>query len=438
MTGYLLRLVIDAVNECNLRCSYCHPGQTWRSQQLDVPRVAEACRAAEASGVLEVVLTGGEITLHHDFEAVLDTTHLLERAAACLITNATTMTRETSRMIAASNLSRVCTSVDGVDNQTHGSARGKNLRRVLAGLDLINDSGKPVTVITVVHRGNWRRVIELSDFLAARGLAAQHHLCAPSYSGEARENYPRLALAEHEFHRVQELVDRHHHRLAAAGLYLTFNSTWPATGHRTLTVNPGRTITLQQLSEQLKSSLANVRPDGQFRLQAATWGREVVGGAAVLGSMNDVPVADLLARANQLVADGAVRQLPREVEARHKFQLGADADRARTDHLIGGHTATAPDLSDLVVETAPLAGIEEHWILNNPLPFSQVIDDLTRRPGDHRIGRHPTGTVLVFDRRRSMTTLLRPAEWAHVAASIPTTGPTTGRTIGQAAVEVTR
>ncbi|WP_253810860.1 radical SAM protein [Nocardia amikacinitolerans] len=250
--GRVLRLVIDAVNECNLRCLYCHPGEVWRRQQLPLPALRSALEAADAAGVLEVVLTGGEITLHQDLRALLAATHLLRRAASTLITNATKLTPETLGWVAASNLTRICTSVDGVTNDLHGSARGKNLPKVLDGLRRLTDTGKPVTVITVVHQRNWARVIELSEFLAGSGLATQHHLCAPSFSGQARAHYPQLALREYEFHGVQDLVDAHHQRLAEAGLYLTFNSIWPATGARPLAINPSRTMTLQQLSEQVK------------------------------------------------------------------------------------------------------------------------------------------------------------------------------------------
>ncbi|WP_267470281.1 hypothetical protein [Nocardia beijingensis] len=37
-----------------------------------------------------------------------------------------------------------------------------------------------------------------------------------------------------------------------------------------LAVDSGRTITLQQLSEQVKDTLCSIRPDEEFRLQAAT------------------------------------------------------------------------------------------------------------------------------------------------------------------------
>lgn len=409
--GRLLRLVIDAVNECNLRCLYCHPGEVWRRQQLSIDRIRQAFSAAEAAGLLEVVLTGGEITLHRDLTAILDGTHMLRRTASTLITNATRLTPAMVGELATSNLTRVCTSVDGVTNELHGAARGKNLPRVLDGLDRLNETGKPITVITVVHRRNWERALELTEFLTERRLAAQHHLCAPSYSGQAREHYPQLALREHEFHTVQRLVDRHHREFLTRGMYLTFNSRWPATGQRTLTVNPGRTITLQQLSEQVKDTLCNIRPNGEFRLQAATWGREMVGNA-VLGSLLREPVSGLLCSAEFELAAGHARQLPRVVEARHKFQLGGGADRQVTEQLIDPAGQSAAE-----VDTIPIASVDEHWLMDNPADPPAVAAQLRAWPGALRVAQHPTGTVLVFDRARSLITLLRLDEWRAVTAA---------------------
>ena len=409
--GRLMRLVIDAVNECNLRCLYCHPGEVWRQQQLPLPAVWSAMHAAETAGVLEVVLTGGEITLHHSLPGILGATHLLHRTASTLITNATQLSSSIIDGLAASNLTRICTSVDGVTNDLHGSARGKNLPKVLEGLHALKETGKPVTVITVVHRNNWRQVVELSAFLAVNGLASQHHLCAPSFSGQARANYSRLALRRHEFHAVQELVDRHHRELATAGLYLTFNSMWPATGVRPLATDSGRTITLQQLSEQVKDTLCNIRPNGEFRLQAATWGREMVGNA-VLGSVHGRTVTELLAHAEALLDEGTPRQLPREVEAQHKFQLGAAASQGATEQLIGRFDGSAPE-----AELIPIRGLDQHWLLDNALDPTDIIAQIVARPDNYRVVRHPSSTVLVFDRTRSFITLLAPGEWAEIVAA---------------------
>jgi hypothetical protein len=113
---------------------------------------------------------------------------------------------------------------------------------VLAGLRLIRATGKPVTVITVVHRGNVERVLDLSVRLAAAGMADQHHLCAPSYAGEARAHYANLRLGREDYLRLQDRIDAAHHTLAGQGLFVTFNSFWPATGRRSKRAisSPGR------------------------------------------------------------------------------------------------------------------------------------------------------------------------------------------------------
>jgi MoaA/NifB/PqqE/SkfB family radical SAM enzyme len=409
----VLRLVIDAVNECNLRCRYCHPGEVWRNQQLDAAVVQRALAAAEEAGMLEVVLTGGEMMMHRQLHAVLDSTRLLRQCASALITNATLVTSDVARQLAGSNLTRICTSVDGVTNDLHGSARGKNLPRVMEGLHILAGTGKPITVITVVHRGNWERVIELSCYLADRGLAVQHHLCAPSYSGQAREHYPELALREHEFHGVQTLVDKHQADLADRGLYLTFNSFWPATG--AIPRHTGRTITLQQLSEQVKDTLCNIRPNGEFRLQATTWGREMVGNA-ILGSVHDQPPRHLLRKAESILASGSAKQLPREIEARHKFQIGTHfepEERQATDMLI---RHTDDGVSD--VELVPIRSVDKHWVLENAIDIPKLAAELKIEPQHQRVLHHPAGVVLVFHRQHSRVTVLRSAEWNAVCRAL--------------------
>jgi MoaA/NifB/PqqE/SkfB family radical SAM enzyme len=60
-------------------------------------------------------------------------------------------------------------SVDGVDNTTHRSARGKNFKIVWQGLEAVQSAGKPVTVISVAHQGNYRELLALSELLAFSG-----------------------------------------------------------------------------------------------------------------------------------------------------------------------------------------------------------------------------------------------------------------------------
>ena len=410
----VLRLVVDGIQECNLRCLYCHPGKVWVQQRLASERIAEVFTAAERYGCLEVVLTGGEITLHPELGQILEATHLLRRTGSTLITNATRITPETVAAMGASNLTRICVSVDGTDNQTHGSARGKNLARVLDGLRRLQVVGCGITVISVVHQGNFRRIGELSRLLANEGLASQHHLCAPSFSGLAREHYPELKLGWDDFFAVQATVDQLHAELAAKGLYVAFNSFWPATGQRPLVVNGGRTMTLQQVSEQVKDSLVNVRPNGEFRLNAATWGREMVGNA-VIGNVHDHDPLVLLGEADRRLGDGSVGQLPREVEARHKFQVGPGADERVTNALLDPNTPSPR------VQLVPIKPLSQHWLFANSLEAGELAAlaaCVRRSPTGFRLVRHASGVVLVFDKGRSHLTLLTADEWNAFAAGL--------------------
>jgi MoaA/NifB/PqqE/SkfB family radical SAM enzyme len=294
----VLRLVIDAIQECNLRCKYCHPGEVWVRRHLDAEYVRGTLVAAEQHGCLEVVLSGGEITMHPQLAAILDASHVAERTVVSLVTNATLLDDELVGALRRSNVTRICVSVDGVDDETHNSARGRTRERVMDGLRRVQEADKEITVISVAHKHNFHRLAELSFALADEGLASQHHLCAPSYSGQARRYYRQLRLGWEDYFALQDEVDRIHGELATRGLHVTFNSFWPATGQRSPVTDQGRNITLVQLTEQRKDTLVHVRPDGELRLASVSWGRETVG-SAVLGNVRSNDPAALLCEADR-------------------------------------------------------------------------------------------------------------------------------------------
>lgn len=404
----VVRAVADTVQHCNLRCLYCHPGQVWRKGQVRVAELTALFAAAEEYGVLELILTGGEITLHPHLDALLEATHLLKRTSTTLITNATKITDVMVEQLARSNITRICVSLDGVGNDTHGSARGKNFHRVMDGLRALQSTGREITVISVAHQGNFHRLTELSYMLAETGLASQHHLCAPSYSGEARQHYDQLKLRYDDYFALQRQVDAAYQDLKPRGFWLGFNSFWPATGRRSR-VDGGRTFTLQHLAEQTKDSYIIVRSNGAFRLTTASWGRETVGNAAIGNIYRDEP-RNLLLLADHLYRSGKLKQLPREVEALHKFQVGPGADTVQTNALIGNN-----DDPETLVAMVPIKPLSEFSLLQNRLDYDELAPAAEAvRSGSttYRFIRHASGIYLVFNRLRSHVTLLTKEEWA--------------------------
>ncbi len=414
----VLRMVVDAVNECNLRCLYCHPGEVWRQQHLPLTKIREILHAAEGYGLLELVFSGGEVTLHPEIGDLLDATHVLRRPTVTMITNATQLTDRLIAELARSHVTRIAISIDGLDNSTHGSARGKNLKRVLAGLRAVQGLGREVTIISVAHQGNFRQLTELSRWLADEGLASQHHYCSPSYSGEARENYARLRLNEDDYFVLQEMVDAAFDDLKTRGFHIAFNSFWPVTGRRGTSTDRGRTITLQNLVEQLKDSLVHIRPDGSLRLATASWGRETVGDASIGNVLHQAPV-DLIAMADAKLRSNSVCQLPRDVEALHKFQIRDSA--SVTSHTVELINSDAPPGS--FTEMIPVRRLDQFDLLENPFTDDEatyLAREITSRPNDYRLLRHSSGVLLLFNRRRSHVTLLWQCDWTVLAQQLGT------------------
>ncbi len=405
------RVVTDVINNCNLACHYCHPNiGGWGGEMLSAEQIGDVFKAAEDQLMLEVTLTGGEITIHPEFEQIMEATHILDRTAVSFVTNATRITPAIVGEIKASNVDRVCVSVDGPDAKSHNSRRGRNFDEVMKGLYALQEAGKPITVISVVHKQNYQKVMELTELLARNGLADQHHMCATSYSGAAKRIYPKFAFEEAEFHALQEMVDRDYGDLASRGFYVTFNSYWPATGERGGSSEP-RTMTLIQFNEQVKDIYAIVRPNGDVRLAAASWGRETVGNA-VIGNLNVENAGVLLERVDEIYRSGRVRQLPREVEAGHKFHIGpyAQGEQA-TDELLADKNSRIEDMN-LSVPIRPLSSID---LLDSSLSedhLAAIVCQIVSEPGRWRIVQHASGVDIVFDRHTSHTTVLKREETA--------------------------
>lgn len=405
------RVVTDVINNCNLGCHYCHPNMDgWGGETLPAEQIGDIFQAAEDQSMLEVTLTGGEITMHPEFTQIMEATHMLDRTAVSFVTNATRITPQIVREIGNSNVDRVCVSVDGPDAESHNSRRGRNFETVMDGLRDLQETGKPITVISVVHKQNYQKMMELSEMLASQGLADQHHMCAASYSGAAKRVYHRFAFDEPEFHALQEMIDREFGDFKERGFHVTFNSYWPATGQRGEGTDP-RTMTLIQFNEQVKDIYAIVRPNGDVRLAAASWGRETVGNA-VVGNLSEENASILFERVDDIYRSGRVRQLPREVEAGHKFLIGPHAiGRTATNELLADKSHRIEEM-DLSVPIRPLSELD---LLNNPLSeehLTAFVCQMASEPQRWRLVHHATGVDLLFDRHTSHTTVLKPEETA--------------------------
>lgn len=399
----LLRTTIDTLARCNLACLYCHPNRRQAVDFLPANEIRSVMLAMNGQQQLQLTLSGGEITLHPDWKQIMDDTHILEYPAATMITNSTTLNDENIKDIRKSNVYRVCTSIDGINARTHDSARGKgSFEKAMRGLKRLRETGKNITVISVVHQGNIDRLMELSELLASEKLADQHHMAVISYSGKARDNVDKLIVPLQKILDLEDKIDSSFIDLQAQGLYVMMSSYWPITGKRAKSDYP-RNLTIYQITEQIKDTYVVVRPNGDIRLATTQWGRNSVTQAVVGNISKGGDTAQIFADVDQKYRRGNLSQLPRESEAQLKFVVEGVFDKEKADRAL--------DYSEAILE--PVTSLADMDLFDNKISKKTLIDlykKYTSEPNRYRLVKHASGRYISYDKVTDHVALLKKEE----------------------------
>jgi PqqA peptide cyclase len=200
-------LVAELTYRCPLRCVYC-------SNPLDFDHHRDALttddwrrvfREAEALGVVQLNLTGGEPLLRADLEALVEGARTLDLYTN-LITSGIPLTRERLAGLKSRGLDNVQVSIQDVT--AAGSDRIAGLRsfeRKLQVARWVKDLGLPLTLNTVLHRDNLEHVgevIALAESLAADRL----ELANTQYLGWALRNRAALLPTREQLDRAREIA----------------------------------------------------------------------------------------------------------------------------------------------------------------------------------------------------------------------------------------
>jgi pyrroloquinoline quinone biosynthesis protein E len=168
-------LVAELTYRCPLRCVYCSNPLDYarHGDELDTATWLRVLDEAEALGVVQLNLTGGEPLIRDDLE------RLVERARALdlytnLITSGIPLTRERLARLRGLGLDNVQVSIQDVTAAASDRIAGlRSFDRKLEVARWVKDLGMPLTVNTVLHRDNLAHVadvIALAESLAADRL----------------------------------------------------------------------------------------------------------------------------------------------------------------------------------------------------------------------------------------------------------------------------
>jgi pyrroloquinoline quinone biosynthesis protein E len=209
-------LLAELTHRCPLRCPYCsNPLELdRRSAELDTETWLRVLSEAAALGVLHVHLSGGEPTARPDLEAI--TAHCTrEGLYSNLITSGVGQALAKLDALADAGLDHVQLSLqasEAANADRIGGLDGAH-RQKLAFADRVIALGLPLTVNTVIHRGNIAEVGRLVDLAVALG-AKRLEIAHTQYYGWAYVNRAALMPTRADVDESIAVVEAARERLA--------------------------------------------------------------------------------------------------------------------------------------------------------------------------------------------------------------------------------
>jgi pyrroloquinoline quinone biosynthesis protein E len=207
-------LIAELTYRCPLRCAYCsNPVQYDHTDALNADTWCRILREAEALGVVQVNLTGGEPLLREDLETIVLEAHDLHLYTN-LITSGVPLTYERLVSLRNCGLSSVQLSIQSAEQDSCNWMAGTPaFDRKLTAARWITDLGLPLTLNVVLHRHNLRAILEIIRL--AETLGAQRlELANVQYLGWALTNRSALLPDSVDLNKARAIAEEAKARLA--------------------------------------------------------------------------------------------------------------------------------------------------------------------------------------------------------------------------------
>ena len=187
------QVTIDYNNACNFRCEFCYEvgEEKYNTQSLSLEDITRICDEADALGVWEIILQGGELLINVENTKKIIAACKPERFKMVLITNGYFLSEEVAKELVAKGLDGVGISVSSLDEEEHDRSRkvvGSH-KRALEAFDHAKNAGLDVwaQVLFGHHDAHSKELYEFLDYLKERDIATYFFMAMPY--GVWKDNY---------------------------------------------------------------------------------------------------------------------------------------------------------------------------------------------------------------------------------------------------------
>ncbi len=164
-----VNLTWEITLKCNLRCVHClSDSGNAGADELNTSECKKLIDDLTALKVFQTNIGGGEPFIREDFIELLDYSHN-KGLVTCVSTNGTLIDNSIAKKLSKMNMLYLQVSLDGVDEETNDSIRGKGTyRKVLNAIDAFTSNNVSFSINTVLTRTNFDQLEDL------RALAAEN------------------------------------------------------------------------------------------------------------------------------------------------------------------------------------------------------------------------------------------------------------------------
>lgn len=173
-------LRISVTDRCNLRCTYCMPEEgvaaKSHSSILSYEKMVEVAREAIALGVKKIRLTGGEPLVRKGVLSLVEQLKKLPGLNELTLTTNGVLLDTMARPLKKAGIDRLNISLDTLLPEKYTTlTRGSDIRRVLRGIDAVNEAGFENTKINmvVIPGFNDEEVESMGAFCLEKGFSLQ-------------------------------------------------------------------------------------------------------------------------------------------------------------------------------------------------------------------------------------------------------------------------
>jgi radical SAM protein with 4Fe4S-binding SPASM domain len=168
--------IFELTSRCNLACNMCYIRHDAadilaRAHELDASQWLNLAEQAVSSGMLFLLVTGGEVFLRRDFFDIYQPLTSMG-ISTVIYSNGTLVTRAIAKILGKRPPSRIEITLYGASPETYEAVTGhaEAFSQTLRGIDLLRDAGITLTIKATVTKQNFHDLDAIKELAHQRGV----------------------------------------------------------------------------------------------------------------------------------------------------------------------------------------------------------------------------------------------------------------------------